>query len=57
MIRAMEGTTICGVEAEIQELERRFEVAGGKAQADYHEQLEKLKHDSEALKEELSRMR
>ena len=40
--RAVEGR-FWGVQAEIWELERKFEVADGKTHAHYHEQLEKLK--------------
>ena len=56
MIRVMEGS-LWGVQAEIWELERKFEMADGKAQAHYHKGLEDPKHDQEALQEELSRMR
>ena len=52
----MEGS-LQGVQADIWELERKFEVADGKAQAYYHEWFEELKCNQEALQEELSRMR
>ena len=45
------------MQAEILELERKFEVAGGKKQDHFHEQLEKLKWGQESLQEELSRMK
>ena len=52
--RAVEGN-MWGVQAEISELEWKFKVADGKMQAHYHEQLEKLNWDWEALQEELTR--
>ena len=56
MTRAMD-ESLQGVKAEIWELERKFEVADDKTQVSYHEWLEELKWDWEALQEELSRMK
>ena len=44
MTRAVE-ESLWGVQAKIQELERKFMVADGKTQAHYHEWLEELKCD------------
>ena len=54
--RAIDGS-LQGVKVEIWELERKLKVADSRALAQYHEQLEKLKWDREALHEELSRSR
>ena len=54
--RAVEGGLL-RMQAEIHELERRFEVVDGKTQAHYHKWLEEFKQDQEALQEELSRMK
>ena len=56
MIRASEGS-LQGVQPEIHELERKLEAVNGKAWAHYHQQLEELKHDQDALQEELSMMK
>ena len=44
MTRAIEGS-LWGMQAEIQELKRKFKVADGKTQAHYHKWMEELKWD------------
>ena len=54
MTREVEGK-FWGVQTKIKELERKFKAADGKTQVHYHEWLEKLNWDLEALQVEITR--
>ena len=51
--RAVEGSS-WGMQVAFWEMDRRFDMADGKVQAYYHEQLEELKWDLETLQEKLT---
>ena len=56
MTNAVEGS-LQGMEVEIQDLEHKIEVAEGKTQAYYQEQMGDLCHTQEALQKELVGLR